>query len=367
MSVRVFTGAAVVWSIAAAMLAGCAGSSAGHTAFLSSQALTAVGHTSRASASGQFVFVTNETGGGASGEVDYYPVGSNGDVVPTGVISGSNTGLTYEIQGIVVNTSGQILVANFKSNTILEFAPHATGNVSPIATITGPSTGLAKPFGLALDGAGNIYVANCSRATFACALGTPSQGQPSVEEFAAGSSGNAAPIRFIAGPRTQLYAPFGIAVGGDGNIYVGDSGNPPSTPCAILVFGPNANGNATPKQVIAGPNTGIDIAGGLTMNRFGVYADPHPSSGASVERFRLRANGNATPRAVIKGSNTQLDDNADGMASGPDDSVYVAEPSGPSILRFAPLANGNAPPLSIISGPNTRLQFTAFVFVGPQP
>ena len=117
------------------------------------------------------------------------------------------------------------------------------------------------------------YVANCSVDTFGCPA--KASGKPSIEEFAAGSNGNVAPLRILAGKRTQLIAPFSVAVGaGNGDIYVIDNGDPPNGIQSLIdVFRANANGNVAPKQVIAGPLTRINQAFGIAVTSNGIYTD----------------------------------------------------------------------------------------------
>jgi len=69
----------------------------------------------------------------------------------------------------------------------------ASGNATPTATIAGGNTGLDNPFGIALDGAGNIYAANL-----------PGN---SITVYAAGASGNATPTATISGNNTGLNRP----------------------------------------------------------------------------------------------------------------------------------------------------------------
>jgi len=83
-------------------------------------------------------------------------------------------------------------------SSITVYAPGATDNTSPIATISGNLTGLRNPNGIALDPCGTIYVASIDNA--------------SVIEFASGSVGNVLPIRVISGVDTGLRNPFGIAI-----------------------------------------------------------------------------------------------------------------------------------------------------------
>jgi hypothetical protein len=93
----------------------------------------------------------------------------------------------------------------------------------PIVIISGSNTGLSKPIGTLIDSGGNLYVANCSVDTFGCPA--KASGKPSIEEFAPGSDGNVASLRMIAGKRTQLIAPFSVAVRANGDIYVLDNGD----------------------------------------------------------------------------------------------------------------------------------------------
>src|SRR5207247_863506 len=100
-----------------------------------------------------------------------------------------------------------LYVAN-QSGSITVYAARASGDATPTATIAGDNTGLNVPLGIALDGAGNIYVTN----NFA--------DHGSITVYPAGASGNATPTATIETPGirgvTNLY---GIALDGAGNIY----------------------------------------------------------------------------------------------------------------------------------------------------
>ncbi len=70
----------------------------------------------------EYIFVSNDTqfGRGGTAEIDYWPVGTNGNVAPT-VIGGSNTGLSYGLEGLVVDSTGQVIVNSSFTGAILGF------------------------------------------------------------------------------------------------------------------------------------------------------------------------------------------------------------------------------------------------------
>jgi hypothetical protein len=188
---------------------------------------------------GKLLYVPNETGN----SITVYAAGASGNATPTATIVGSNTGLNSP-RGIALDGAGNIYVANGGGITV--YAAGASGNATPTATITGSNTGLNGPFGIALDGAGNIYVAN--------------ETGNSITVYAAGASGNATPTATIVGGNTGLNTPVGIALDGSGNIYVTNfDAN------SITVYAAGASGNATPTATIAGGNTGLSFPALITF------------------------------------------------------------------------------------------------------
>jgi hypothetical protein len=83
-----------------------------------------------------------------------------------------------------------------------------TLNEAPLATIAGGNTGLAFPDGIALDSTGNVYVANLVG-------GANNIGSITVYPPLGSSTGtlNEAPIVTITGNTTELFDPTGIAIG----------------------------------------------------------------------------------------------------------------------------------------------------------
>lgn len=153
-----------------------------------------------------------------------------------GDISGPSTGLSAPAG--VLYTGGLLWVANEGNDSVTAYTPGVYGNVAPVKTISGLSTGLAHPDGLAVDATGDLYVAN--------------QFGPSVTVFAPGANGDIAPIRTITGSATTLRGPTGLDLDAAGNLYVANGFT-----TTVVVFPPNANGNIAPTGTYGGSNTGI--------------------------------------------------------------------------------------------------------------
>ena len=85
-------------------------------------------------------------------------------------------------------------VANTGADSVTEYAMGASGNETPVATISGSATGLDGPEGVAVDSAGHLFVANIN--------------VDSVTEYAKGATGNTAPVATISGSATRLSRPW---------------------------------------------------------------------------------------------------------------------------------------------------------------
>jgi len=128
-------------------------------------------------------------------------------------------------EGPAVDSSGNVFVADSYNNTIREITPG--GTVTTIAGMAGQSgstdgVGAAARFngprGVAVDGSGNLYVADGVNNTIRKI--TPA-GVVSTLAGLAGVSGSADGT----GSAAQFWSPGGVAVDRSGNVYVADDGN----------------------------------------------------------------------------------------------------------------------------------------------
>jgi sugar lactone lactonase YvrE len=196
------------------------------------------------------IFVSDPMGGPISnGAVDVFASSQSGNVAPVRQITGTGSGLSQPY-GITVDGSGNIWVTNdaSASSEPASVVEYSSSSNTPIRTISGTATQLNGPVAIALDTSGNIYVANASG--------------NSVTVYAAGSTGNQAPIRVITGSSTGIVLPQGLAFDVSGNLYVSNL-QATSVPGTLNIFSPGASGNATPIAELAGSSS-------VTFNPVGV-------------------------------------------------------------------------------------------------
>ncbi len=127
--------------------------------------------------------------------------------------------------GLTVTSAGTVYVADTCNHTLRVVT--AAGSVSTLAGATGTSGFLdgngqaalfAYPGGVAIDGAGNLYIADHNNHTI---RKMNTSGSVTTLAGAAGISGSADGV----GGAARFNGPTGVAVDGSGNVYVADAGN----------------------------------------------------------------------------------------------------------------------------------------------
>ncbi|MBF6570392.1 MAG: SBBP repeat-containing protein [Candidatus Binataceae bacterium] len=291
------------------------------------------------------IFVANPTGGSLS----VFPGGSSGNV-PSLV---TNPGLASP-SGIARDAAGNIYVANSGGSAIAVFAQGATGSPNPIGTIEGSNTGLNYPVGVALDSSGNIYVADA---------GSSDGGTDNIFVYPPGSNGNVSPTAVISGASTGLHLPSGLALDSSDKIYVTNVGSQDGTFDSVTVYSAGSNGNVMPVITVAGSSTGLSTPEGITVDSSGnIYVTNDDYGGGdidgTIEEFLPGSTGNATPTVTIYGSCSGLD-TPQAVAVDSAGNIYVANNgqlmSDPNIAMYAAGSDGCATPSAIISGAATGL------------
>jgi sugar lactone lactonase YvrE len=236
--------------------------------------------------------------------------------------------------------SGDLLALGSTGNILGSIVLHGTGTGPAAQILPGGESalgaGLKTPSQVAVDAAGNTYVADA--------------GLGAVEFYPAASAGTAATTTIGTG----LTAPTGVAVDGAGDVFIADSGNVyevPNTPTGL-----NAAGQITLRSGLGtGLNLAVDAAGHLYVtdplnNRVVKLINPGGTVGI-LAQSEVDLTGFNAPSAVAvdESGNLYVADGANlievtptgtqttllsslsgatGLALDPSGSVYVAESGG---------------------------------------
>ena len=143
------------------------------------------------------------TSGAVSTLAGYPQYGSSDGTAPLAKFNGP--------QGVATGPDGNIYVADFWNSSVRKVTP--SGTVSTITNVSPYSTGIA------VDNAGNIYVSSNYDSIYKVSAGG------AVSLFAGGGVGS--PSGFVdgAGATARFSSPKGLAVDGVGNVYVADKNN----------------------------------------------------------------------------------------------------------------------------------------------
>ena len=154
-------------------------------------------------------------------------------------MSRTTHGIAYD------TTNDEIIAPNPLAAAVVIFRGGATGEEAPVRTLQGARTGLSRPETVAVDEKNNeIYV------------GDP--GDRRVLVYKRDADGDAAPIRTIQGDKTKLLQIVGIAVDPVRDLLVVSTySRLPGGVTGLLIFKRTDTGNVAPQRTIAGPKTGI--------------------------------------------------------------------------------------------------------------
>ena len=208
----------------------------------------------------------------------------------------------------------ELYVNNPFAGALLAFRGGATGEEAPLRIIQGPRTTLTEGRNDRLD------VDPINNEIFV-------PGGDFIRVFPREGKGNIAPIRMIKGPDTQLRGLESVAVDNVHNLLIAGSsgGSAPDERWGdlsydipangrIYIFNRTDNGNAKPKAVISGPNTGIvrilqvqvhSPKGWIIATQPG-RSDVEEPPGIYVGVWSINDNGNVAPRWKLTGAQTTL-------------------------------------------------------------
>ncbi len=176
----------------------------------------------------------------ASGEATPTQLISTSGLIEVFSMAIDGTGKIY--LSAATETNGEILV--YAAGATGSAAPAQT-ILSPAFTSTSNGGTLSIFWGLGLDSSGNLY-AVMDTENFDSSGDTTSE-SAEVQEFAEGATGQATPLKTISGSATGITFGAGLRFDKAGNFYLANESESGSTVTASLLgFGPNASGNVTP-------------------------------------------------------------------------------------------------------------------------
>jgi len=257
------------------------------------------------------------------------------------VDSGAATGVQIDPDGVALDSSGNLYIADSSYNLVSEVSNGAINTVAGTGIAGfgadgGPATSaeLSGPVGVAVDSAGNLYIADAgnnrirrvSNGVITTVAGNGTQG----------FSGDNGPAL-----SAELNSPFGVAVDSAGNLCIADSGNnrirKVSNSVITTMAGNNGvygfsgdNGSATSAQLSFASAVAVDSAGNLYI--------------ADYNRIRKVSNGVIT---TVAGNGTQgfSGDNGpatsaqlgspEGVAVDPAGNLYIADERYDEIRKVA--------------------------------
>ena len=206
----------------------------------------------------------------------------------------------HRVYNLAVDESRQELYATIEFPSEIDvYAKNAAGEDLPIRRLIGPKTGLNSLHGIAIDEKNQLmYVNTWGYESDFKVQGTGRYEDPAIKVFALNASGDTPPLRVIQGDKTQLNWPAAMKLNPEnGDLYVAnDIGQ------SILVFSnaATASGNVAPARVIAGAKTKLSYPTGVALDLVHqeVWASNMGSSSATA--YPLMANGDVAPIRQIR-------------------------------------------------------------------
>jgi len=174
-----------------------------------------------------------------------------------------NTAFTHDIQvGFIVSamyldaTNDRLFLADSGANAINVYDNASTLNlkVAPSRVLTGASTQLNQPSGIAIDAVGKLIVANAGSNSITVWAG------------AAGLNGNTPPPVVISGASTTLAGPAQIVANRSTTLVEVFIANANSNNVPIYSNLGGTQGNIAPSRNISGASTNLSLPGGITLD-----------------------------------------------------------------------------------------------------
>jgi N-acetylneuraminic acid mutarotase/sugar lactone lactonase YvrE len=275
----------------------------------------------------------------------------NGNAIATGLLQGTGVGPQVNFLpgtqtslgsgfgdpwGMAVDGSGNVYVADFYNNAVYEM-PAVNGKIPNSPTTRMLGSGFGGPRGVAVDSVGNVYVADTSNGEV-------------KEMLAVNGSIPASPTILVIGPNfnfstgTGFNDPIGVTVDPNGNVFVVDgneagSGAQPSVYEILAV-----NGSIPPSPTIVTLYTGVLHPNGIAVDNSGDVYFADPVNNAVYQMLAVNGRIPASPALVTlaTGFNSPI-----GLAIDGSGNLYVGD-TGNNAVKELLAVNGSIPAVPVI-------------------
>jgi sugar lactone lactonase YvrE len=267
-----------------------------------------------------------------------------GDIGGPGTIDGTGIAARFgKIDGLVVDPSGNIFVADTSNHAIRKITPAGVvttlagmGGVRGSADGTGSAARFSDPMSITIDSAGNLYVADFSNSLIRKV--TPA----GVVTTFAGTTGLGGPAIDGPGATARFEGPLGIAIDASGNLYVADEFNESIrkiTPAGVVstfagqtgVAGDN-DGTGTGAHFNAPNSVAVDAAGNVYVGE-----GSHVVRKISPAGVVVTLAGSTTAGGSADGTGAAASFNYPrGLAVDAAGNVYVADANNCEIRKITP-------------------------------
>ena len=218
-----------------------------------------------------------------------------------------STGLNYPF-GVAVDSADNVFVADTFNGAIHKYAPDGSGGYTQQGDV---ANGLSYPGGVAADGAGNVFVADTNN--------------NAIRKYAPNGSGGYTQQNVVA---VGLNRPGDVAVDSAGNVFVADTNNN-----AIHKYAPNGSGGYTQQNVVT---VGLNRPYGVAVDSVGNVFVADANNNA-IRKYAPDGSGGYTQQSDVANTGLSL---PYGVAVDSAGNVFVADRNNNAIRKYAPNGSG---------------------------